>query len=212
VNNRPWGAVAVLGAVVALTLAAGLVLLAADARGWQDTLREDDVLFQMAPARAHWAPDERAPDGFARRLLGVDDDIRLRRALRLFQLAHLPVTTFEGGQNAEILRVRAQIALAQIERNAADARDRAIAANLLGVLAFEEARNDPLNAASLLRRSAQEFRNAIALAPEGEDAKANLEILLRLSRPGAEQTRKQVGIFGAAHGVGAGASRAGRGY
>jgi hypothetical protein len=80
------------------------------------------------------------------------------------------------------------------------------------VLAFEEARNDPLNAASLLRRSAQEFRNAIALAPEGEDAKANLEILLRLSRPGAEQTRKQVGIFGAAHGVGAGASRAGRGY
>jgi hypothetical protein len=212
VSNRVWRAVAVIGAVVALSLAAGLVLLAADARGWQDTLREDDVLFQMAPSRAHWAPNERAPDGLARRLLAVDDDIRLRRALRLFQLAHLPAITYEAGQSVEILRVRAQIALAQIERNAADARDRAVAANLLGVLAFEEARNDPLNAASLLRRSRQEFRNAITLAPAGEDAKVNLEILLRLSRPGAEKARQQVGIFGAAHGIGAGASRAGRGY
>jgi hypothetical protein len=212
VSQRAWRAVAVLGAMVALALAAGLVLLAADAGGWRDTLREDDVLFQMAPARAQWAPDERAPAGLARRLLGVDDDIRLRRALRLFQLAHLRATTYEAGRNIEILKVRAQIALAQIERNAADRRDRALAANLLGVLAFEEARNDPVNVAPLLRRSAEEFRNAIALAPEGEDAKVNLEILLRLSRPGAQRTREQVGIFGAAEGIGAGASRAGRGY
>jgi hypothetical protein len=212
VSGRVWRAITVLGAAVALALASGLVLLAVDARGWQDTLREDDVLFQMAPARAQWAASERAPDGLARRLLALDDDIRLRRALRLFQLAHLPATTFESGQNVEILKVRAQIALAQIERNSSDPRDRAVAANLLGVLAFEEARNDPVNATMMLRRSAEEFRNAIALAPSREDAKVNLEILLRLRQPGAEKTREQVGIFGAAQGIGAGATRAGRGY
>lgn len=209
---RVWRALAVAGAAAALALAAGLVLLAVDARAWQDTVRDDDVLFQMAPARAHWTASERAPDGVARRVLGVDDDLRLRRAVRLFALAHLPAMTFEAGQNIEILRVRAQIALAQIERNAADRRDRAVAANLLGVLAFEEARNDPVNAAAMLRRSGGEFRHAIGLSPSDEDPKVNLEILLRLSRPGAEKTREQVGIFGASRGIGAGASRAGRGY
>jgi hypothetical protein len=212
VRGRWLRVLAVLGAGIALTLAAGLVLLAADARSWRDGVRDDDVLFQMAPGRARWSPNQRAPFSLARRALGVDDDVRLRRAVRLFQLSQLRTTSFEAGQNLEVMKVRAQMALAQLERNAAGARDRARAANLLGLLAFQEARNDPLNVTTLLRRSADEFRRAIAFDPTGEDAKVNLEILLRLSRPGAEKSRERVGIFGGARGVGAGSSRAGRGY
>jgi hypothetical protein len=212
VRGRWRRASAVLGALVALMLAAGLVLLAADVRAWRDAVRDDDVLFQMAPARADWSARERAPFGLARGALGVDDDIELRRAVRLFQLARLRPITFEGGQNLEVVKVRAQIALTQLERNGRSGRDRAVAANLLGLLDFEQARNDPLNVARLLKRSADAFRRAVALDPAGEDAKVNLEILLRLTQPGAEKSREQVGIFGGGRGLGAGASRAGRGY
>jgi hypothetical protein len=212
VRGRWPRALAVLGAGIALALAGGLVLLADDARSWGDGIRDDDVLFQMAPGRAQWSPNQRAPFGLARHALGVDDDVRFRRAVRLFQLSQLRTTSFEAGQNLEVMKVRAQMALTQLERKAASARDRARAANLLGLLAFQDARNDPLNVTTLLRRSTDQFRRAIAFDPTGEEAKVNLEILLRLSRPGAEKSRRRVGIFGGARGVGAGSSRAGRGY
>jgi hypothetical protein len=162
VTGRWQRAAAVLGAVVALTLAAGLVLLAADARAWRDAVRDDDVLFQMAPARTDWAARERAPFGVARRALGVDDDIELRRAVRLFELARLRPISFEAGQNLEVAKVRAQIALEQLERGGTTGRERATAANLLGLIDFEQARNDPLNVDRLLKRSAAAFRRAIA--------------------------------------------------
>ena len=211
-RRRWWRVAAVLGAIVALTLAAGLILLAADARSWRDTVRDDDVLFQMAPARAEWSADERTPFDLAARVLDVNDDVRLRRALRLFQLARGQATSFEEGQALDVLKVRAQIALSQLERDGTSPHDKAVAANLLGMLDFEQARNDPLNVDRLLRRSAAAFRRAIALDPRTEDAKVNLEILLRLTEVGAERSREQVGIFGGGHGLGAGATRAGRGY
>ena len=209
---RWWRLAAVLGALLALTLAAGLILLAADARSWRDTIRDDDVLFQMAPARADWSADERAPYELTARVLDVGDDVQLRRALRLFQLARRRAATFEEGQELEVLKVRAQIALAQLERDGTSARDKAVAANLLGLLDFEQARNDPLNVDRLLRRSAAAFRRSIALDASAEDAKVNLEILLRLTEVGAERSREQVGIFGGGQGLGSGATRAGRGY
>ena len=211
-RQRWWRVAAVAGALVALTLAVGLILLAADARSWQDTMRDDDVLFQMAPARAEWSADERAPFDLAARTLAVDDDVRLRRALRLFQLARGQATSFEEGQVLEVLKVRAQIALAQLERDGTSTHDKAVAANLLGLLDFEQARNDPLNVDRLLRRSGAAFRRAIALDPHAEDPKVNLEILLRLTAVGAERSREQVGIFGGGRGLGSGATRAGRGY
>lgn len=204
--------VVLAGAGLALALAAGLGLLALDARSWRDTLRDDDVRFQMAPARTAWDVDERVPFRLARRALAVEDDVELRRALRAFQLARTPGTGFEAAEQRAAIRARAQIALAFVERDAGDARRRALAANLLGLLAFDEAINDPRNSAELLRRTIADFRRAIAYDAQYEEAKFNLELTLRLSRPEAQERRERVGIFGAGESVGAGAGLPGRGY
>jgi hypothetical protein len=206
-------ALAVAGAVAAVTLSAGLVLFAADASAWRQAVRDDDALFQVAPWRAGWTAPERTPFGVARRALGLDDDLRLRHAIRLFELGHLTPLSIDQAQELEALKVRAETGLTDVERTAPDDRDRALAANLLGVLALEEARMQPLNVPALLRRSTDAFRRAIALDPAGQDAKVNLEIVLRLSGPGGRRRQQQVGIFGMSdQSPGAGATRTGRGY
>jgi hypothetical protein len=242
VTSNRRRALGIAGAVVALTLAVSLVLLAADARAWRDSVRDDDVLFQLNPVRAAWAPAQRAPFGLGRSALGVGDDVELRRAIRLFQLARIPQAVIAESQQGprptqchpicrpqsrrlfpprvvtlpldiEAVRVRARIVLAAVERSAPDVADRALAANLLGVLAFDEARSEPLNSAVLLRQSTDAFRRAISLDPQSVDAKTNLEILLRLSGPDGEIARQHVGIFGGTlDSPGSGSSRAGRGY
>ena len=66
---------------------------------------------------------------------------------------------------------------------------RSLVANLQGALAFEEARDDSGQAAVLLRRSLTSFRRAIALDRRNEDAKYNLELVLRLLEQ-AERRRR----------------------
>ncbi len=210
--SRKRRALASAAAAVAVALAAGLALLAQDALGWRDSLRDEDVRFQAAPGRADWESRERAPFSLAKRAMALGDDVQLRRALRLFQLARTPAATFEGREARVAMRVQAIIALAQLERDETDPLRRATAANLLGLLSFDEAVEDQRNAGALLRRSLSEFRRAIAYNPASEEAKVNLELVLRLLEPEAQESRERVGIYGSGEGIGAGASRAGRGY
>ena len=234
----------IVGAVIALALAAGLVLLAADARAWRVAVRDDDVLLRVAPRRAAWAPRELAPFHLGRHALGVEDDLRLRRAIRLFHLARRPPlqvsqqrspnrrcppfcrSRFRRGfplpptvapvtpvEDVAAVRISARIALARVGRGGLDPGDRALAASLIGVLAFDEARGALMNSAALLRQSTDAFRRAVVLDPRNEDAKTNLEILLRLTGPGSERARQEAGLFlDTAYERAGGASRAGRGY
>jgi hypothetical protein len=204
---------AIAGAAGALALATVLVLVALDARAWQQTIRNDDGVLRVAPERARWSPDERDPFGTARRLLAISDDIALRRAARLFQLSrHQPLYSLGPGLTQEAGRARAEIALAAVERDDPRRRDRAIAAELLGVLAFDKARNEPRNVGGLLRRSAAAFRRAIALDPTADQPKTNLEIVLRLTGRAAEANRQRLGLFGNSAGHGSGSGRGGEGY
>ena len=64
-----------IAAALALVLAAVLALLAADVRTWRDTMRADDLRFQLsASSAADWDTSTLLPSGVARRVLDVDDD------------------------------------------------------------------------------------------------------------------------------------------
>jgi hypothetical protein len=203
---------AIVGGLAALAGSVLLLLVAVDARAWSDAIRDDDAVFRVAPKEAAWDPEERAPFGIARRVLALDDDLALRRAIERFQLARLQATFFNPNTSLQASKARAQIALAAVEREAPRPRDRSIAANLLGVLAFQEARGDPLHAAQAIRRSAVAFRRAIQADGTNEDAKANLELILRLAEANSQLRRQQNGVFGNARGKDTGAGRGSSGY
>ncbi|MBD0347580.1 MAG: hypothetical protein ICV59_00385 [Thermoleophilia bacterium] len=210
--SRASRAAMLAGAVAALAGAAVLALVELDARAWSRAMRHDDVRFQVAPRAATWQARERVPLGLARKALAIEDDVAIRRALRLFQLARTRVTGFQRTQEQGATRIRAHITLSQLVREERDPARRGMAANLLALLTFDEAVDDQRSATSLLRRSVGELRRAIALDPGNEEAKFNLELMLRLSQRGARRERERLGVFGGGEGAGAGVSAPGRGY
>ena len=81
----------IVGGVVALAGSVLLLLVAVDARAWSDAFRDDDAVFRVEPKQAVWDPAEHAPFGISRRVLGLDDDLALRRAIQRFQLEPKPL-------------------------------------------------------------------------------------------------------------------------
>jgi hypothetical protein len=202
----------IAGGLVALAGSLLLLVVAVDARAWADAIRDDDVVFRVEPKQAAWDPAQHAPFGISRRVLGLDDDLVLRRAIQRFQLARLQSSFFNPTASLQASKARAQIALAAVERGARRPRDRSVAANLIGVLAFQEARGDPVHAAEAIQRAAQAFRRAILADGSNEDAKSNLELIVRLQQANSALRRQQNGVLGNARGDGTGSGSGGTGY
>ncbi len=198
--------------IVALAGAIVLVLVAVDARAWSATVRDDDALFRVAPARATWDARARAPFDLSERLLGTADDVRLRRAIQAFQLTRLQTTFYIQDPGLQAAKAKATLALVEVERKGPGNEARSTAANLLGVLAFQDARLDPSSAQTSLRRATLAFRRAILWDATNEDAKSNLELILRLAQTANQTRRAQEGLFGNSRGHGTGAGRGGTGY
>jgi hypothetical protein len=196
----------------ALAGAVVLVLVAVDARAWSATVRDDDALFRVAPARATWDAGARAPFGLSERLLGTADDVRLRRAIQAFQVTRLQTTFYIQDPGLQAAKAKATLALVEVERKGPGNEARSTAANLLGVLAFQDARLDPSSAQTSLRRATLAFRRAIIWDATNEDAKSNLELILRLAQVANQTRRAQEGLFGNSRGHGTGAGRGGTGY
>jgi hypothetical protein len=199
-------------ALVALAGAVVLVLVAVDARAWSATVRNDDALFRVAPARPTWDAGARAPFGLSQRLLGTADDVRLRQAIKAFQLARLQTTFFIQDPSLQAAKAKATLALVAVERQGPSNRARSTAANLLGVLSFQEARLDPSSAQTSIRLATLAFRRAILWDATNDDAKSNLELVLRLAQLANQVQRDQEGLFGNSRGHGTGAGRGGTGY
>ena len=106
----------VAAGIAALAGAVVLVLVAVDARAWSATVRDDDALFRVAPARATWHADLRAPFGLTERVLGTADDVRLRRAIQAFQLARIQTTFFIQDPRLQAAKAKATLALVDVER------------------------------------------------------------------------------------------------
>ena len=200
-----------LGAVVCAVLAVLLALFARDAGRWRATLRAGDVAAAdpAHPGRTSWALDEALPFSPARRTLGLDDDLRYRRAAVLFRRAHPGDAFFESGPDGTALRIEAETALAREIRADGNRRRASAASNLLGILALVDAAtaragNVPID------RSVFEFQDAVRLDPSNEQAKANLELLYQQSTYKAS-VRGRERLQRSAH-AGASASAAGHGY
>ena len=199
-------------AIAALAAGVLLLLLAVDVGRWNTAFARGDVRFKFAPTRLDlWQPDEVLALHPARRLLGVDDDLKYRDTLRRFYLAR-PHANKWTQTNIDALRSEATVSLAEYIREGKDPRRRSQAANLLGVMGLGlAATDDPGQRLRFLLFASRSFRGALTMDQTNEDAKFNLELTLRLLRQSPTNTGGGA-ARGPGRGGGAALSKPGSGY
>lgn len=174
----------VVGAVVCLSLAALLTLLAADVSRWHHALRAGDVRYQEVPGDGDvWNPGPLVPLGAARTISGVDDDLAFRRALRAFRLARFEETGIPDTKLV-LQRADAQARLEAIGAAGGDPARRSRAKTLLGVLHLATPAADTEEQKAALKAAVVNLQEAIALDTDNSDAKFNLEYALQQRRGG----------------------------
>jgi hypothetical protein len=201
--------VALVLAGVALVLA----LLAVDVHAWQTTVARDDLRFRALPAhKGLWQPPTVLPGDPASRLIGTGDAMAYRRALQYFWFARIGSNP-EVRQDTPTLRASAQERVQNLIGSAPSAKQRSDAANLLGVLVVTTPApgSDQDAVTQILTRAAQYFQLAIAIDDGNLDAKQNLELVLRLQRPGKGKLGRDA-RSGYGFGRGRGAGQQGSGF
>jgi hypothetical protein len=197
--------------VLALAASAFLAILGVDVVRWDRQLEQADHRFASGTGRPDmWIADTYLPSDLSGRLLAVEEDVAVRRAVQSFRRSRprRPVQQFTH----VTLRSAADAELARAQREGLARKQDARLANLRGVLKLEEARGAPAEPSVLLRRAAASFREAIRKDLRYEDAKFNLEITLRLLRQGGSATGGGGGERADTPASGAGAASTGRGY
>jgi len=177
---------AALLALLCVGLGTLLVLLALDSSTWQRTVTRDDLRFRALPAhRGLWKPPSVLPGSPASALLGTGDAIAYRRALQLFWYSRIGVNP-EERQDLPTLRANAQQHLLELSAGGKTVRERSVATNLLGVLVVTTPTTDADRGSivQILDRASGYFQQAIRIDPTNVDAKLNLELVLRLTKPG----------------------------
>ena len=203
-----------VGLTAALALAAvAATLIATDLLDWRSGIAAGDTRFASGSVSSNlWEPRQLVPFGTARSLLGLQDDLSYREAVRAFVLGR-PREQPYGDTELLGARGHARELLEPIVDRPGNPIRRGEAANMIGVLGFANAAIDPDQAYTYLTEAVRSFRRAIALDAENEDAKYNLELALsRLKnvKPPPNQ-RPPKGTKGGA-GSGAGTGEPGSGY
>jgi hypothetical protein len=197
---------------VCALVAVAVGLFAADVAAWRSTVARDDLRFRALPTHRNlWQPSTRLPGDPAAAILGTGSTIAWRRALQYFWYSRI-------GSNPEIrmdtptLRASAQDRLLGELAGAPTSQQRSDAANLLGVLVVTTpAGNDQDAIAQILKRAANYFQTAIEINPNNADAKQNLELVLRITKPGKGHLGHDA-RSGYGFGRGQGAGELGNGY
>jgi hypothetical protein len=200
-------------ALAFVVVAVAASLLATDLLDWKGRMSAGDTRFSSGSLAANlWRPRELLPFGAAKSMLGLQDDLAYRGAVRAFVLGRPREQAYS---DTALLGARGQArdVLQAIVDGGDDRRRRSAAANLVGVLGFANAAIDADQAYSYLTESVASFREAITLDPENGDAKYNLELALsrleNLKPPPGQKPPK--GSRGAG-GSGAGTGEPGSGY
>jgi hypothetical protein len=170
------------------TLAVLAALLAADVRSWPAALTSGDALYAASAPKATWTPPTRL-GGFSQDMLGLRDDLRLRRALQLYRQSGAVPQRLDDAVDVVTARAEAQDALAAAGRES-QPQGASQALTLLGVLSFRTFATG--GGSSQADVALSDFTDAVRIDPDNDLAKYDLELLLRLT---------------AAHGVRAGAGR-----
>jgi hypothetical protein len=194
-------------ALALVIVCAVLVALAVGAWRFPDRAAREDRLFtRVPPPERTWAD---AGDGPVALLLGASDDARFRHAGALYLRSRPTDPGFPKNAEQIVATVGAVAELRELERSAPHDRRRSAVLNLQAIALAEEAVFEP-EGRTRVRRAADLLRRAVRLDPENDAAKANLELLLTLSRgPGA--TGEGAGGFGG-FGKAPGAGGGGKGY
>ena len=189
-----------------------LVLLAIDLGSWHAAMVRGDVRFAADPGgRYPWAARTVLPFGAGERVLGVHDDVAYRQGVRLFRIGRPRVA--QPRDAAVRARSLAQTVLTHASRGDADLPRRSAEANLLGslFLAGNAGTTDPAARGDFLVAANAEYAAAVALDPENDDAKYNLELTL-VRRRAQLFTDRGAGTTPGALGRGAGLGKTGHGY
>jgi hypothetical protein len=194
-----------------IAVGAVLLMLALDARAWRTTVARDDLRFRALPGhRGLWKPETTLPGDPASALLGTGDTTAYRRALQLFWYSRIGASS-EASHDLPLLRAEAQKRLQDLIERGVSARERSYAANLLGVLVVTTPTPGNSQIEQILKRAAGYFQQAIRIDDGNNEAKLNLELVLRVTKPGKGRFGKDAKV-GYGFGRGRGASRAGGGY
>jgi len=167
------------GGLVFLVVGVFLILLAADVLRWSDALQASDVRYRAnASALGLWQIDALVPGDPGRSLLGIDDDLALRKAVRSLELSSL-------GSRAQykpqliVQRADAEARLQTLASGGGDRTQRSRAAGLLGVLQLASPTSNPQQRSAFLLKAVANLQKAIQLDPSNDEAKYNLEVALR---------------------------------
>jgi hypothetical protein len=200
-------------AALALVAALLLALLARDVRGWERSVGYGDERFQVAPGpNGLWEPHGARPlGGVARLLLGLDDDLDLRRAAQLERRSRPRDGSFRTTPQLAT-STSAQVAFAGVQGSDAPAEVRSIAANEIGVLTLADVLADSSQASELSPRAVRKFTEASTLDPENPVAQANLELVLTLLQTDDPRVDPEAPARGSGSGAGAGATSGKRGF
>lgn len=204
----------VAGALGCFLFAATFFLVAADAARWDEAMSAGDVRYQVGPEDERlWQPEERVPLGLSGELLGLDDDVAFRRAVRAVRLARLEEGTISDPELA-LRRNEAQARLEAIATGTGDRERRSRAAGLLGVIGLARLVSETQDRAAILESTVASLKYALDLDPDNADAKFNLELALQRGRgiqfsEGGGGTDPSPGGAGSS---GAGAGDPGSGY
>jgi hypothetical protein len=208
-----------IAAAACLVLGVLLALVAVDVAGWRSTIPADDVRFAAGAPTTGWSPRTVAPFHAGERVLGVSDDVAYRRMLRELRASKLLDLTVSDPRLA-IHRTALAEELESIVVHDPNPVLRSRASSLLGVLSIVSWNSTPpqgtqqLDRSELLLAAVASFEQAIAIDPENDDAKFNLQTMLQRGQ-GLLPTEAAAGRNPSAGGKGsrgAGAGAPGSGY
>jgi hypothetical protein len=200
-------------AAVLVAVAVALALLAVDVRAWQTTVKRDDLRFRALPAhKSLWRPSTILPGDPAAKLIGTGQPLAYRRALQYFWYSRIGSNP-EVRQDTPALRASAQERIQSLISSAPTRKQRSDAANLLGVLVVTTPApgSDQDAVTQILTNAAKYFQLAIGIDANNFEAKQNLELVLRLQRPGRGKIGQDA-RSGYGFGRGRGAGPKGGGY
>lgn len=187
-DPRVRRAVVTGGAVVCLALAGASLLLAADVVSSRNTLTSGDERYQTAPsAGGLWQPSGLAPSQVTREVLGVDDDLAFRKAVRALRLSQRDDPA-DSDPEAILRRAKAQELLEDVIAHDDNPRRVSRAMNMLSVLLLSTPAADREERVATQRVALANLVKAIEIDPSNNEAKFNLEVLLR-RRAGVQQVQ-----------------------
>ena len=193
-----------IAGLVLMGLATVAALFAFDVHAWQGAFTQGDLRFRAQ--RSHiglWSSPAVLPADPARAVLGIGDALAYRRAVQLYWFSQKGAST--GGQaDLAATRTAAETQLQRLLTSAATPGERSNVANLLGVMTVTAPENSATQKQEIAA-AIRYFAQAASDDPTNYDAKANLELLLRIAHPGKnklDQDARGGFGFGGANGVG----------